>query len=111
MSFRSGKSINAVIPYNRIAPLGTVNLQLRYLGYDAKGTPRAEEPANIVVSVTTPTGLWTDTYPGGNIVRSGPGQYCCAIPTTVKGTYIFTVTTDSGLGPSEQGQFEVMEET
>jgi len=110
MSLRSGKAINAVIPYSRIAPLGTVNLMLRYLAHDIKGTPRPSEPANIVVNVTHPGGTWTDIYPGGNIVKRGSGSYCCAIPTALAGTYIFSVTTDSGLGPAEQGQFEVVEE-
>lgn len=112
MSLRSGKSISAVIPYVRIAPGGSVNLVMEYTAYDGKGIPRRQDPTAIQVEVVRPDGsTWSAQYPDMGVVRQDEGRYCCSIPVSMVGTYIFRVRTDAGTGPSEEGQFEVREDT
>ncbi|MCX7946898.1 MAG: hypothetical protein N2557_08120 [Hydrogenophilus sp.] len=116
MGMRNASSVNAVIPYNRVAPDGALTIVLDYRSYDIAGRPQPVDPSEILLRVYKPDGTVMEfiypfnNEPGkGEIERQWAGHYTAAVPIDMIGMWKWEVITNGGGGPSEDGQFEVVE--
>jgi hypothetical protein len=111
MGVRNGTSVNAFIPYDRIAPGGMAFL-MEYMDIGPDGRPIPAEPDSIRLIVTKPDGTQVEArYPQetgyGVIERLSPGRYRTVVALDGEGMHRYSIITNDGYGPSEDGQFHV----
>ena len=118
MSIRNSASVNAVIPYNRMAEESGLTMTIEYLTYDITGKPRPTDPDTIDATFYLPNGSTRRyAYPyNGNagvyeIERNWEGHFSLAVALDVPGRWRYVVTTNAGSGPGEDGEFEVASAT
>lgn len=115
MGVRNSTSVNAVIPHVRLAPGGSLVMALDYRTYGPDGRPKAVDPTLIEVVFTKPGGgqlIAIYPYNGEGdrleIVKAWEGHYTLAVPVDEVGRWKWSVITNNGGGPSEDGEFEVV---
>jgi hypothetical protein len=111
MGVRNGTSINAFIPYDRIAP-GAMVFLMEYMDIGPDGRPIPAIPDSIQLIVTRPDGISLESrYPAeggyGEIERVVDGRYRAVVALDREGMHRYRIITNSGYGPSEDGQFQV----
>lgn len=119
MSVRVGASINAVIPYGRLAPTGSITMALQYTNYTATGAPAAADPDSIDITVYAPDGTTIQyTYPPPPpedttrfpIQRLFTGNYQLTVNVAGKpGRWYAVIITNDGGGPQGEVEWEVRE--
>lgn len=117
MSVKNGTSLNVVRLGSRLAPNGVMTMTLTYKGVAPNGRIKYEDPVKIVVIFTRPDSTQVSAeFPepeGGNeiveIGKSAEGRYYVNVPLgTYYGRWKYEVITNDGLGPGEDGEFEVV---
>jgi len=115
MGLRNSTSVNALTFGVRLAPGGSFAMVLDYRTYGPDGRPRAVDPTLIEVVFTKPSGgqiIAIYPYNGEadrlEIVKAWDGHYTLAVPVDEVGRWKWSVITNAGGGPGEDGEFEVV---
>ena len=115
MSIRNSASVNAVIPYNRVAEGSALTMTIEYLTYDIARRPKPANPDTINVTFYLPDGsarLYVYPYNGApgtyEIKRDWDGHFSLAVELDVPGRWRYVIATNAGGGPGEDGEFEVV---
>lgn len=118
MSIRNSASVNAVIPYNRMAEGSALTMTIGYLTYDVAGRPKPANPVTIEVTFYLPDGstrLYVYPYNGDpgtyEIKQDWDGHFSLAVELDVPGRWRYVIVTNGGGGPGEDGEFEVVSAT
>jgi len=111
MGVRNGSSVNAFTAYDRYAP-GAVVFVVEYMDIGPDGRPLPAEPDSIRLVVTKPSGAQVEArYPAEEgyttIERLSAGRYRAVVPTDEVGMHKYSIITNEGYGPSEDGQFHI----